>query len=301
MNGRIKILRAGPLVTIQDAGRAGYLSTGISASGPMDRGAFWQAGQLLEGNAGAALECTMAGLSFKYKGEGVRFACSGGNFKLTINKVKHPWGSVHHLKPKDVVDVTPGKAGNYGYIRFDSQIDVPDLLGSKATNMIVGLGGYEGRALVAGDKLNLISSLQQVDDGMPKTSHADGPIRFIWGMHAEHFGAVTRTNFVENAFTISTKLNRMGVRLDDSSKTFADSKILSLVSDAIVPGDIQILGDGTPIILMRDHQPTGGYPRIGTVISADLDRVAQLRPGTNVHFEPTTVAKAQALSKVGSQ
>jgi allophanate hydrolase len=87
----------------------------------------------------------------------------------------------------------------------------------------------------------------------------------------------------------------MGVRLEDGEGVFAEAGSLSLVSDAIVAGDIQILGDGTPIVLMRDHQPTGGYPRIATVISADLDRFAQLRPGSPVAFVPVTVEHAQAL------
>ena len=89
----------------------------------------------------------------------------------------------------------------------------------------------------------------------------------------------------------------MGARLDDAGGVFAAPRRLSLVSDAIVAGDIQILGDGSPIVLLRDHQPTGGYPRIATVISADLDRFVQLRPGTDVRFEPVTVEKAQAAMK----
>jgi allophanate hydrolase subunit 2 len=85
----------------------------------------------------------------------------------------------------------------------------------------------------------------------------------------------------------------MGVRLTDPQQIFRNQRRLNLVSDAIVPGDIQILGDGTPIVLMRDHQPTGGYPRIATVVSADLDRFAQLRPGTEVRFRPVTLEHAR--------
>lgn len=87
----------------------------------------------------------------------------------------------------------------------------------------------------------------------------------------------------------------MGVRLNDSCCVFAATNILSLASDAIVPGDVQVLGDGTPIVLMRDHQPTGGYPRIATIITADLDRFAQFRPGTAIAFTPVTVEHAQDL------
>ena len=85
----------------------------------------------------------------------------------------------------------------------------------------------------------------------------------------------------------------MGVRLSDPTGVFSGQRKLSLVSDAIVPGDIQILGDGTPIVLMRDHQPTGGYPRVATVVSADLDRFAQMRPGTELRFRPVTLEHAR--------
>ncbi len=123
----------------------------------------------------------------------------------------------------------------------------------------------------------------------------DGPIRVVWGIHADRFDNAMRQRFVTDDFVVSPQLDRMGVRLADRKRVFADAKILSLVSDAVVPGDIQILGDGTPIVLMRDHQPTGGYPRIATVASADFDRFAQMRPGTEVRFEPVTVAHAEGL------
>ncbi len=87
----------------------------------------------------------------------------------------------------------------------------------------------------------------------------------------------------------------MGVRLEDTTSVFDEARVLGLVSDAVVPGDIQILGDGTPIVLMRDNQPTGGYPRIGTIIDIDLDRFAQVRPGRTVTFAPVTVEHAHRL------
>jgi allophanate hydrolase subunit 2 len=87
----------------------------------------------------------------------------------------------------------------------------------------------------------------------------------------------------------------MGVKLTDEAGVFTNEQILNLISDPLVIGDIQILGDGTPIVLMRDHQPTGGYPRIGTIISADIDRFAQMRPNNTIRFQPITVEKAQRL------
>src|SRR5690606_33402537 len=115
-----------------------------------------------------------------------------------------------------------------------------------------------------------------------------GPIRCLWGLHADLFSEAVRLAFVSAPFVVSPRIDRMAVRLDDRTGVFRGVRALSLVSDAVVPGDVQILGDGTPIVLMRDHQPTGGYPRIATVLDADLDRLAQLRPGSEVRFQPVT-------------
>lgn len=291
----IRVTRVGPLTTLQDAGRPGWLRHGISASGPMDRGAFERAGGWL-GEAGtAAIEFTAAGLSFLVDGS-VAMACDGGAFELSIDGVGKAWPHRAVLKAGNVVDIRPGAAGNYGYVRFDREIGVPPVMGSRSTSSIAGIGGFRGRALLVGDVLDLGVSVQRRSSQHPRpNSPVDGPIRVIWGIHAGRFDQVTRQRFVTSQFVVSPRLDRMGVRLTDREQVFADAKILSLVSDAVVPGDIQILGDGTPIVLMRDHQPTGGYPRIATVISADFDRFAQLRPGCDVRFEPVTVEHAGGL------
>ena len=286
----ITITRAGPLTTLQDRGRFGMLAQGISASGPMDRRAFAAAGALLQKAGETGIEMTAAGIAFRADGS-LRVGCAGGQFTLTVNGNLREWPARLGLHEDDVVEVTPGPAGNYGYLRFDREIDVPSLLGSRATNLTVGLGGFKGRALRAGDRITFgeLGGASPVE----ATGPSDGPIRVLWGLHADLFDANVRTTFVTSGFTISTGLDRMGVRLTDPQQIFRTQRRLNLVSDAIVPGDIQILGDGTPIVLMRDHQPTGGYPRIATVVSADLDRFAQLRPGTEVRFRPVTLERAQ--------
>lgn len=295
MNNVINIVRAGPLATVQDRGRPGHLADGISASGPMDMGAFVRAGALAGTRAGSGLEITTAGIVFTYSGRTMSAGFSGGVFTLHINDAARDWDAAHRLSAGDTIAITPGAAGNYGYIRFGAEIDVPPLLGSRATNLIVGLGGLEGRSLAAGDRLTLVPAEPEEVPPPAGTALSAEPIRFVWGIHADQFAPRVRSDFTDRVFAISAKLDRMGVRLSDAAGVFADARILSLVSDAIVPGDIQILGDGTPIVLMRDHQPTGGYPRIGTVIGADLDRFAQLRPGTEVRFAPVTVGKAHSL------
>jgi 5-oxoprolinase (ATP-hydrolysing) subunit C len=261
----LTILRAGPLTTLQDAGRFGMLRHGISASGPMDRGAFAKAGAALPIAGTTSIEFTQ-GLAFEVDGP------------LTIAT-----SEVQELKAGDRVDLPPA-TGNYGYVRFDREMDIAPILGSRSTNVTVGLGGYKGRALKAGDRIAFAG------DGRPEpdipAAPGSGPLRVIWGIHADLFDLELRERFTTSTFRVTTGLDRMGVRLEDPALIFHDQQRLGLVSDAIVPGDIQILGDGTPIVLMRDHQPTGGYPRIATIVSSDLDRFAQMRPGTALTFRP---------------
>ncbi|HEY9013074.1 MAG TPA: biotin-dependent carboxyltransferase family protein [Devosia sp.] len=289
----IRITRAGPLCTLQDEGRFGMLAHGVSASGPMDRGAFRAAGALLERAGSTAIEFTAAGLALE-AADALQVGLAGGVFNVTVNGKPMPWPGAAKLKRGDVLDITPGPAGNYGYFRFDREVAILPVMGSRSTNLTVGLGGLEGRALRAGDQIALAGPGSGTVAEPPNVS-AGGTVRVTWGLHADLFTSKVREAFMDQPFVISTKLDRMGARLDDTTGVFADIRSLSLVSDAIVAGDIQILGDGTPIVLLRDHQPTGGYPRIATVISADLDRFVQMRPGTEVRFTPVTVAKAQGL------
>ena len=296
MSATLVITRAGPLATVQDMGRFGMLLHGLSASGPMDRAGYAAAGLLGMAPAGA-IEITAAGLDFRVEGGSCTLGAAGGEFTIRHNGKRAAWPGQLTLATGDSVSVSPGPSGNYGYLRFDGAIDVPNVLGSIATNSRARIGGVEGRALVAGDRLDLRAGT--APEAMPATRpDVEGPIRFIWGLHADLFGAA-RERLVSTPFKISTRLDRMGVRLQDTAGVFADSTILSLVSDAVVPGDIQILGDGTPIVLMRDHQPTGGYPRVATIVSVDLDRFAQMRPGTTVAFAPVGVDHAHYLLRSG--
>jgi biotin-dependent carboxylase-like uncharacterized protein len=300
MTASLRISRAGPSATLQDAGRFGMLQHGISASGPMDAAAFAVAGRGLAVAGAAGIELARAGIDFVVERGAVAAAFAGGTFRLRIDGEDHAWPSARRLVPGTRVEITPGAAGNFGYVRFDHDIGVPPVLGSRATNLVAGLGGLEGRALRAGDVLPLEAVARRAENvpaGMPAPAWPElaGPIRFVWGIHADTFPSAVRETFVGGEFSISSRIDRMGFRLADDRGVFAGTAVLSLVSDAIVPGDIQILGDGTPIVLMRDHQPTGGYPRIGTVISADLDRVAQMRPGTPLAFAPVTLQKAREL------
>jgi biotin-dependent carboxylase-like uncharacterized protein len=287
----IRITSAGPLTTLQDAGRPGLLAAGVSASGPMDRAAFERAGGWLGGAGTTGIEFTSA-FGFEVESGPLSTSTDGGAFTLTVNGKAMAWPARVVLKPGDAVEIRPGAWGNWGYVRFSREIDVAPVLGSRSTNSIAGLGSV----LEVGDRLAFGEEARHRASPHPRpTPQAEGPIRVIWGLHADTFDHQTRARFVDEPFRVSARMDRMGTRLDDRVGVFRDSQVLSLVSDAIVPGDIQILGDGTPIVLMRDHQPTGGYPRIATVVSSDLDRFSQLRPGTEVWFEPVTLKHAMGL------
>jgi 5-oxoprolinase (ATP-hydrolysing) subunit C len=287
----IRMTRAGPLTTLQDGGRPGWLAHGISASGPMDRAAFERAGLWLGGAGSTAIEFT-SGVALVVEGGPLSMAADGGDYALTINDKAVAWPARVVLRPGDVVDIRPGIWGNWGYLRFGAEIEGEVVLGSRAANSIAGLG----KMLVAGDRLEFGPELGRSRAPHPRaTAQEHGAFRVVWGLHADAFAQATRSRFVEATFRVSARMDRMGTRLDDPGGVFAGQRVLSLLSDAIVPGDIQILGDGTPIVLMRDHQPTGGYPRIATLVSADIDRFAQLRPGSDVRFEPVTLRHALGL------
>lgn len=298
MSAVLAVTRAGPLATVQDAGRFGHLRHGISASGPMDRAAYRLAGALI-GADHAGLEVTTAGIALKLQSGTCRVGLAGGAFVARHNDNILDWPGSVVLEAGDELAITPGAAGNYGYLRFDGPMQLAPVMGSVATSSRAQLGGVAGRALQAGDVLELGEppKTDPIDVTLPVD--VSGPIRFTWGLHANLFAASVQQGFVGNPFTVSRQLDRMGVRLDDGEGVFDDATILGLVSDAIVPGDIQILGDGTPIVLMRDHQPTGGYPRVATIISADLDRFAQIRPGGTVEFMPVSVERAQQILRSG--
>jgi allophanate hydrolase len=294
----LRIERVGPMATIQDAGRQGYLADGISASGPMDRGAFALAASLIGIAGPSGIEVPAAPFEVQLLSGELHVGLAGGSFVGEVSGRPLAYPGAVRLRPGDRLGIRPGPAGNFAYLRFDRRLDIAPVLGSTATNMRVGLGGLDGRALVAGDVLKFSEAGTQVGLG-PAHKASEGPIRVLWGLHADLFSADVRQQFLRGRFELTVGMDRMGMRLRDCDGVFAAGVALSLVSDPVVPGDIQVLGDGTPIVLMRDHQPTGGYPRIATVLGEDLDRLAQMRPGTPIRFESVSLSRAHGLRGTG--
>jgi biotin-dependent carboxylase-like uncharacterized protein len=301
MTGRILFERVSPNSTVQDAGRKNVLHYGLSGSGPMDRSAFTATQDLLGEKFGAnALEIGMLGAKFTYTGPSQSCAFAGGNFRLSINGAAQAWPSAVELKHGDIVDIQTGENGMYAYCRFEQTLDVPLVLGSYATNLAAAIGGHQNRALKAGDEISLLDAQSETSVTTPNpmsSTDENAPIRVMPGLHADLLGPKMWHALFDAPFKISTSLDRMGVRLMDPQKRFDVSNLKSIVSDAVVAGDIQILGDGTPVVLMRDHQPVGGYPRIATIIDADQDRFAQMRPNTEIQFQSVSLQRAHYLLK----
>ena len=190
----IVITRAGPLCTIQDVPRTGMLRHGISASGPMDAAAYARAGRRAGGAGG--IEFTTAGVGFVVEGGAVGAGLDGGAFTLSINGAKADWPALVALKEGARVEITPGAWGNYGYVRFDRDLNIVPVLGSRTTNSIARLGGLDGRALRAGDRVELGSGVGTGTGSRPEAvPPADGPIRVVWGLHADLFATETRARF----------------------------------------------------------------------------------------------------------
>jgi biotin-dependent carboxylase-like uncharacterized protein len=291
----LRIERAGALATIQDEGRFGALVHGVGASGPMDRSAFLRAGRHIGASGSAGVEVSVLGITAVVEEGSIAIGWDGGAFSVMVNDLSLDWPGSALLKTGDRLTVAGGPAGNYGYLRFGGELNLPPVMGSRSTSLRVGLGGLEGRSLQGGDRIEIAGSEMFASAPVEPRAVDEGPIRFIWGLHAEIFSASIRDKFVTSSFRISSQMDRMGVRLRDEARVFEQSRNLLLISEPVVVGDIQILGDGTPIVLGRDHQTTGGYPRIGTVITADLDRFFQLRPNSEITLSPVGLDHAQAL------
>lgn len=282
--------QVGPLVSVQDAGRPGGLGLGLSRSGAADRQAYIEACALAEAPLGAAA-IEMAGFGGRFRFEtSTRFALAGAAMRATLDGAPLLWNAAHHAEAGALLEIGAAAAGVYGYLLPGGGITTPEELGGRGFHRIAGLG----QALTAGDRLPVAPSPDSPPKRLPERVFSDAPLRVMPGPQTALFDAATRARFADTVFTRSARANRQGVRLDQEGPAFSAGAQLSQVSDFIAEGDIQMTGDGTPYVLLADCQTMGGYPRIGTVIPADLPRLAQALPGAEVRFRFMTVEEAEA-------
>jgi biotin-dependent carboxylase-like uncharacterized protein len=293
----IRVLEPGPQTTVQDAGRTGQMRYGIPPSGPVDRTSFVLANRLVANPDGtAALEFTLIGPRLRAETP-CRLAVTGADAPVTVNDTPAPSWTTLALEAGDVVKIGAARAGVRGYVAVAGGIDVPPVLGSRATYLRGRMGGVQGRALARDDRLPL---------GVPRTvrrrtvSEAARPrwggetvLRVVLGPQADRFTNDGVATFLDSAYEVLPQSDRMGARLNGPRIAHAGGH--DIISDGIALGAVQVPGDGLPIVLLVDRQSTGGYTKIATVCSFDIARVGQAKPGQRLRFTAVDVAAAHRL------
>jgi len=300
----LRVIAAGPGATLQDRGRHGWLRFGVTPAGPMDRLAFATANRAVGAAPDApAIEVSLGGLDVAAEGAAFSVAVAGGSFRITLDGHELPPATRVELEPRARLSIRPGSAGSWTYLAVAGRFDVTPVLGSVATHTRSGLGGLQGRALAAGDFLPVCEprclrpSIARV--ATPWLDRPGNTISVMLGPQDDYFDADQIAVFLTADWTVSARSDRMAYGLEGPRLHHA--KGFNIVSDGIAMGAIQVLGEGRPMVLMADRQPTGGYPKIATVIGPELGRLAQLRPGTRLRFAPVSVTQAVAARQAEAQ
>jgi KipI family sensor histidine kinase inhibitor len=289
------VVKAGVLTTFQDLGRPAQQEYGVPPGGAMDR-LSCRLANLLAGNAEAAvaLECTLRGPVLRFSTE-VVVAVAGARIRGV------PWGRPFAVRAGEDLALESLEDGARAYVAVRGGFEIPTVLGSRSTYLKSGLPSWAGRALATGDTVPLgsRSPVRAPASGAWFVSSASfhrpgNTVRVVRGPQADRFGPEAWRTFRESAYRLTAESDRMGLRLAGPAIGRNDDK--ELVSQGVAAGTVQVPPDGLPIVLMADRQTIGGYPQIATVVTVDLPKLAQRRPGEEVRFELVTVAEARALA-----
>ena len=293
------VTACGPMTSLQDRGRFGAQRLGISSSGAMDALGL-AAANVLVGNApgAAAIELGLLGGSFTVEDGVLRAAVAGALCAVTLDGRTVPTCTSVTLSPGRILSIGPARAGVFAYLGVGSGFDISPQLGSLSLQPRAGLGGLNGRFLQPGDRLPLLKPAPPAGLELeldPPALDATAPVRVVLGPQDDYFAAEAVGAFLSSPYTVSREADRMGYRLTGPAVRHARG--YNIVSDGIVSGSVQVPGSGEPIVKMADRQTTGGYPKIATMISADLRVLAQRRPGETVRFEAVSMAEAQRIAR----
>ncbi|HUS01902.1 MAG TPA: biotin-dependent carboxyltransferase family protein [Chitinophagaceae bacterium] len=298
----LQIIKAGLLDTIQDLGRYGYQHLGINPGGAMDRYAAQLANALLGKDLNSpVIEMHFPSCEILFKEETI-ICLTGADFTPTIERKKIPVNQPVAVNKNTALHFEKKIAGARCYLSLLHELDQDKWRNSYSTNIVANAGGFKGRALKKGDKLNFKNNfkfkyLLEGNDLIVLSWKATGTIqskkeiRFIKGNEWDWLADESIKLFTENNYKILNNSNRMGYRLEGNELKVKEDK--QLISSGVTFGTIQLLPGGQLIVLMADHQTTGGYPRIGHVISADLPLLAQHNPGGEIKFSEVELAVAE--------
>ena len=305
----VKVIQPGLLATIQDLGRFGVQKFGVIVGGAMDAISL-RIANMLVGNSQdeGALEVTLYGTSLLFETDEL-ISITGGNLRPTVDGIEIPMWRPLLVRKGSVLKFQAALSGCRAYVSFSGGIQVPMVMKSKSTYLRAGIGGFQGRKLQKNDLFECgkksefgeepFYQLQTEPTFFPwsvnytsfVTLNKTKTIRIIKGSEYERFNEESIKKFLSTPYTISTQADRMGYRL--SGETIQLKEPFELLSEGVTYGTIQVPSNGQPIILMADRQTTGGYPKIGQVISADLPSLAQMQATDTVHFQEVTLEEAQ--------
>ncbi len=306
MTPALRVVAPGMLTTVQDLGRSGYQHLGIAVSGALDPVSL-QAANALAGNppGTGALEVAYVGPTLVAEADDVRLAFAGAEAAIELMDDESAAEGVRiegmrsvRLRRGETVRIGSLSGANVLYVAVEGGFAIEPVLGSVSTYIRGGFGGWQGRALRAGDRLPLVrETASEREEWRLEGLDLSPPARFrvIAGPQRDYFSDRATAAFFAGEYSVCAGSDRMGMRL--SGPPIEHVRGFNITSDGVAPGSIQIPGNGQPIVLLADRQTTGGYPKIATVISADLPALGRLPIGACIGFEPVTLEVAEAARR----
>jgi antagonist of KipI len=294
----VRVIKPGMLTTIQDAGRWGFQDRGVPVAGPMDPVSHRLANALVgNGREAAALEVTLLGPELEFEDERL-VAVAGAEFAITLDGKSVPYSAPFIVSAGSHLRFGERRRGARAYVAISGGIAVAPMLGSRSTHLVSAMGGADGRALAAGDRLPLGDPRRF--EGMPLAPQPaaielpdhHARIRVLPGPQCDYFSDDALDALQSGLYTIGQNSDRMGFRL--TGPRLKHARGADIISDATPLGVLQVPASGQPILLMADRQTTGGYPKIATVIAADISLAGQLGPADTIQFAVSTPAEAMA-------
>jgi len=312
---RIQVLKPGMMTTVQDLGRPGWQRFGVTPGGAADACALRLA-NLLAGNSegAAALEITAVGPTLRFTEETL-VAVAGADFDASVNGVRLPAWRPVRLAAGTELAIGAARAGFRCYLAVAGGLAVPRVLGGRGTHLAAGFGGFDGRALRAGDVLKIgpstawakrltltlagtdaMSAARWEVGAMVRPRYQPEPVvRVMRGPQWDAFSAKAQARFLGERFTVDMRSDRMGLRLTAAGEGLLGESLPEILSEGVTAGTVQVPPDGQPIVLLAERQTVGGYPKIAVVAGVDLPLLAQLRARDTVASAEISIAEAQEL------
>ena len=297
-----EILRPGINTTIQDNGRNHMYHEGITVSGAIDQRNYKLSNKLVDNHLNeAVIEFAYQGPLLKLKNSKINFSITGDViFKIIRKNLKVEDGKCYKnyvLEKEDQLDIISTKNTAYGYLSVNGGFQLEKIWNSYSINTKANIGPNNGKKYSIEDKIFIknknFQEIKEID--LIYSELSDNIIRVIKGTNFDFFSTEAKKNFFNQEFSVTKLADRMGIRL--SGHKLENIISTNIKSEGLTKGVVQVPADGDPIIMLSDHGTIGGYPKIGVVISADLDRVGQLTPGSTVKFKEVSLEEAENIFK----